>query len=44
MVMNKIFFVLFGVVCFITMNHTLTKMTVADCNYRIELACEELYK
>ena len=26
------------------MDNALTKMTIADCNYGIELACEELYK
>ena len=48
MVMRKLFYLLqyiiFPVALFITLNSTLTDMTVADCNYGIELACEELYK
>jgi len=35
-------YVLFPVILFLTLNNTLTKMTVADCNYGIEAACEQL--
>lgn len=42
MVMNKILFILFGITLYFSMNNALTKMTIADCNYGIQLACEEL--
>ena len=43
MVMSKILFILFGITLYLSMDNALTKMTIADCNYGIELACEELY-
>ena len=46
--MTKTFYVLqyviFPLALFMTLNSTLTKMTVADCNSGIELACDELKK
>ena len=48
MVMTKTFYFLqyiaFPVVLFITLNSTLTDMTVADCNAGVQLACDELHK
>ena len=48
MVMTKAFYLLqyivFPVALFITLNSTLTDMTIADCNYGIKAACEELKK
>ena len=44
--MNKTFYlvqyIIFPVSLFITLNSTLTDMTVADCNAGVELACNEL--
>ena len=37
-------YVIFPLVLFVTLNSTLTDMTVADCNAGIELACNELKK
>ena len=46
--MNKTYYlfqyVIFPLALFITLNSTLTDMTVADCNSGIELACDELKK
>ena len=46
--MNKTFYflqyVIFPLALFITLNSTLTDMTVADCNSGVELACDELRK
>ena len=46
--MTKTFYVLqyviFPLALFMTLNPTLTEMTVADCNSGIELACDELKK
>ena len=46
MVMTKAFYLLqyivFPVALFLTLKSTLTDMTVADCNYGIQAACEEL--
>ena len=48
MVMTKAFYLLqyivFPVALFFTLNSTLTDMTIADCNYGIQAACEELKK
>jgi len=44
MAMSKILFIFFGITLYFSMNNALTKMTIADCNYGIELACEQLYK
>ena len=35
-------YVIFPLALFITLNSTLTDMTVADCNAGVELACDEL--
>jgi len=44
--MNKTFYflqyVIFPLALFVTLNSTLTDMTVADCNAGVELACDEL--
>ena len=37
-------YVIFPLALFITLNSTLTDMTVADCNSGIQLACDELKK
>ena len=37
-------YVIFPLTLFITLNSTLTDMTIADCNAGIELACDELKK
>lgn len=46
--MNKTYYlfqyVIFPLALFITLNSTLTDMTVADCNAGVELACDELQK
>ena len=46
--MTKVFYLLqyigFPVALFITLNSTLTDMTVADCNAGVQLACKELNK
>ena len=46
--MNKTFYLLqyivFPVALFITLNSTLTDMTVADCNAVVQLASDELHK
>ena len=46
--MTKAFYLLqyivFPVALLITLNYTLTDMTVADCNYGLQAACEELKK
>ena len=44
--MNKTYYlfqyVIFPLALFITLNSTLTDMTVADCNAGVELACDQL--
>ena len=44
--MNKTYYlfqyVIFPLALFVTLNSTLTDMTVADCNSGVELACDEL--
>ena len=46
--MTKAFYILqnivFPVALFFTLNSTLTDMTIADCIYGIQAACEELKK
>jgi len=46
--MNKTYYlfqyVIFPLALFVTLNSTLTDMTVADCNAGVELACDELQK
>jgi hypothetical protein len=46
--MNKTFYlfqyVIFPLALFVTLNSTLTDMTVADCHAGVELACDELQK
>ena len=46
--MTKTFYLLqyivFPVTLFITLNSTLTEMTIADCNAGVQLACDELQK
>ena len=37
-------YVIFPLALFVTLNSTLTDMTVADCNSGVELACDELQK
>ena len=37
-------YVLFPLALFITLNSTLTDMTIADCNSGVQLACDELKK
>ena len=37
-------YIVFPVALFITLNSTLTDMTVADCNAGVQLACKELNK
>ena len=37
-------YVIFPLALFVTLNSTLTEMTVAYCNSGIELACDELKK
>ena len=37
-------YVIFPLALFMTLNSTLTDMTVADCNLGVELACDELKK
>ena len=44
--MNKTYYlfqyVIFPLALFITLNSTLTDMTVANCNAGVELACDQL--
>ena len=44
--MNKTYYllqyVIFPLALFMTLNSSLTKMTIADCNAVVELACDEL--
>ena len=37
-------YIIFPVALFITLNSTLTDMTVADCNAGVQLACDSLQK
>ena len=42
--MTKLIYAFLSVTFFLAMNSSLTKMTIADCNYGIEAACEQLQK
>jgi len=40
--MTKLFTILFFVAFYFSLNSSFTKMTTADCNAGIELACQQL--